>query len=299
MARAAGGLALMLAAAALLLAAVETGRELERQAPFQTAARTPELRSAVAAEGSLRIALWQTAISAVALAGLALTVHYARKAWAAAQESADADNAALIEARVASGEARRTATLAEEANRISREALTADQRPWLSISDIYLSEPITFHPQNGWSIPLAFRFSNVGRTPAFNVMPHFRALVLQNMDLPSIHRDFSDGIRARPDAFFGQTIFPGQAGEQAVSVSITPDEFEAAIPFPDDMKLLHPTIVGVISYRSAGGPTHLTGFQLVITMADKRSVVVPREPSEGYVVGPVQLMKQPWGWFAD
>jgi hypothetical protein len=298
-ARMMGGVLLMIFAAGLLLAAIETGRLLERQDKAIASNSSSEARSAIAAEASLRLSLWQTLISAAGLAGLAFTVHYARKAWKAARDSADADNAALAEARSASEEARRTAVSAEEANRISREALAASQRPWLSLTDIRLTDPLTFHPQNGWRVSLAFKFLNVGGSPAFNVMPNFKVLVARDMNLPAVHQEFSEELRGRNDFNFGQVIFPGQPGEQHVTSDITLDEFALAMEWPNDQRLLHPTIIGALTYRSVSGSKHLTGFQLLITMADMRTVVVPSTPAEGFTVHDTRLTKQLMGWFAD
>lgn len=298
-ARAMGGVLLIAFVAALFSAAILTGRLLERQDKAIDSNSTPEARSAIAAEASLRLSLWQTLISGAGLAGLAFTVHYARKAWKAARDSADADNAALAEARRASEDARRTAASAEEANRISREALAASQRPWLSLTNVRLIDPLTFHPQNGWRVSLAFEFLNVGGSPAFNVMPNFKVMVARNMNLPAVHQEFAEELRGRNDFNFGQVIFPGQPGEQHVASDITLDEFALAMEWPNDERLLHPTIIGAITYRSVSGSKHLTGFQLQITMADLRTVVVPSAPPEGFAVKDLRLMKQLMGWFAD
>jgi hypothetical protein len=298
-AQAIGGVLLMAFVAALFLAAIQTGRLLERQDEAIGSNVSSEARSALAAEASLRLSFWQTLISGAGLAGLAFTVHYARKAWKAARDSADADNASLAEARSASEDARRTAASAEEANRISREALAASQRPWLSLTDVRLTDPLTFHPQNGWRVSLAFNFLNVGGSPAFNVIPEFKVMVARNMNLPVVHQEFAEELRGRNDFNFGQVVFPGQAGEQHVASDITLDEFALAREWPNDERLLHPTIIGAITYRSASGSKHLTGFQLMITMADMRTVVVPSAPPEGFAVNGLRLMKQLMGWFAD
>ncbi|MBU4435465.1 MAG: hypothetical protein KKC14_13745 [Alphaproteobacteria bacterium] len=225
--------------------------------------------------------------------------HWAKAAAHAARQSAAADNEALAETRAAADEARKSSAAGEEANRISREALVADQRPWISITNVSLAGPITFHPQNGWRIDLVFKFKNVGRSPALNVIPSIKVLVPQNRNLPEVHRLFAEETRANAHRHFGQTVFPGQPGEQGVSTDITIDEFNAAMDFPNDSKLIHPTIIGVIAYQTMGGLTHLTGFNLLINTADGRALTVPKNPPDGYSVGGIQLMRSLMGWFAD
>lgn len=51
-----------------------------------------------------------------------------------------------------------------------------DQRPWIDISKINVAENIDFD-ENGARVSVSFELSNVGKSPAFNVMPWISAFV--------------------------------------------------------------------------------------------------------------------------
>ncbi len=96
---------------------------------------------------------------------------------------------------MAAAEATRAAA---EANRLSTEALTVDQRPWVFVEGC---EPNTdlYWDSSQFFIKLDVRMKNVGKSPALNVEVWIK-LTTEN-DLRELEREqisFADGIRADP-----------------------------------------------------------------------------------------------------
>jgi len=71
-----------------------------------------------------------------------------------------------------SAEAVRAATEAADAaraaNRISREAMASEQRPWVTLKT-QLAASLSHGARDGWSIELSYSIKNIGKTPARRV----------------------------------------------------------------------------------------------------------------------------------
>lgn len=93
-------------------------------------------------------AVW---VSVVALIGLALTVHFARKAWLASAASAEADNKALELARTQLKEARESAIEAQRVGEAQVRAYLTFEKPSFKISS---------------DLRLLFDIHNTGQSPA-------------------------------------------------------------------------------------------------------------------------------------
>ena len=83
--------------------------------------------------------------------------------------------------------AKDSADAAIEGNRVSRAAMIADQRPWVSL-EVEIAGPLAYDDKRWnagtrWHIPLSYRMQNLGKTPGINVsffgeiipfiIPHF------------------------------------------------------------------------------------------------------------------------------
>jgi hypothetical protein len=217
-----------------------------------------------------------------------------------------AENAAN-DARKAIAATQATATAAEQANRINQDALTATQRPWISVS-IDAIEELTYN-LSGATISLIFRLTNFGRTPAFYVGPHARAV---------LHQDGVDNVReqvklveevrrTRPVHEFGLTIFPEKEMCIPINIMITKEQIDEVNPSAAPRKMLVPTIVGFVDYRSSfSAKPHETGFIYMLRIRQPESPGTPRPifmdadtgyiPSENLVLQPSSL--EPGGFFA-
>jgi hypothetical protein len=80
---------------------------------------------------------------------------------------------AYVQTQRQAEEARRQADAAVEQLVVAK----ADQRPWLDISKIAVAGDVSFD-ENGARVEINFEIANVGRTPAFDVMPWTSASLL-------------------------------------------------------------------------------------------------------------------------
>ena len=192
----------------------------------------PDLR----AQESMAAAAWVASfVSLFALAGLALTVHFAREAWKAATRSADADNEALeltrtqlSEARAAAEEqsarmerqvgamrdaARANSHVASETARIGE----AQVRAYLSCvgGEFCASEDrLVVRPE----------FRNVGQSPAQNIRILKLGLIQRDPDSPDIEPNLISDLWFKTslhEDIFIDDIAPGAADNGCTEYEIT------------------------------------------------------------------------------
>lgn len=158
------------------------------------------IRAVVASEQAIRVAIWQTAFSFLGLVGLAGTVAFAGMAWAAARDSADADNAALRLTRDGLKEARQDAAeqvarfeqqihIARAAADASRDLVEAQRetlRPWVGLMKVDVAKHVK--PMSGTFEGVTLRpwLKNTGSTPAIDLQMHTDVVV--NI-FPLVERD--------------------------------------------------------------------------------------------------------------
>jgi hypothetical protein len=222
---------------------------------------------------SQTIATWVQALAAVASLALSVwVIHYSRKAWKAADKSANAATAA--------------ANAAGEANQINREFTIADQRPWVSL-DVQLAGPIAKHPHtgDGLVVPLRLRIRNHGKTPATHVDTHARLM-------PSIlGYEFGDTPDHRPKPLTdvgswieaigqGAKVFAGMDLGHVLFPGEPPAEWGWTLEFPKTADNVHEAfcsqfvVVTCVTYSSTidPGTHHRTAktFRLWKKVGDQR-----------------------------
>lgn len=193
--------------------------------------------AAKGAEGQLRFARWQTFIAGFGTVLVAVALLYTAKAT----------------------------TAAIEANRISREAYFADQRPWIAF-DAKLNGPITYGV-NGCSISFEFTLSNVGKTPAMHTDVSYEIIhEWGDMDMAKHQRRISDRVAANNAEGYGNTIFPGQVFPSSYGGMISREELERGLAlwqsrYNDSAYMISLHLVGCVFYRSSiTNAQHQTGF---------------------------------------
>jgi hypothetical protein len=160
-------------------------------------------------------------------------------------------------ARVSANAAVAAANSSSRANDLSRQALIADQRPWVSVS-IEPAGPITW-PNGGVQIPYKITLKNIGKTPALRLR-HFEAIVLDiNADLPGNQA----AIRRLLPATGGMNLMPGEDAQLIVNVQATAQQVQqSAAPWAGEgPRLIMPVLVGSADYYTQfDDGVHTTGF---------------------------------------
>jgi hypothetical protein len=112
---------------------------------------------------------------------------------------------------IQSKDMRASIALAEEANRLNREALFASQRPWLTV-DVTLQSGFRSDCRVG-AIEFVVTVKNVGKVPALNVICELTAFPNQEGGRDFDHYGrMSHNMRSYTalDAVFGEILFPDQ-----------------------------------------------------------------------------------------
>lgn len=196
-----------------------------------------QVRETKAAEGAFAAALFQGFLGVLGLVGVGVTVRYAHRAW---EESAAA------------------ARSAAEANKISADALMADQRAWIKLRDAWVTiEPpgIVWSPEGG-KIAFTVQTQNVGKTPAIGLFT-LLDLHIDITVLPDKRRDeMVEQISTAP-ARIGALVFASDPYDQKHTLTITPEKMEAARDALDASVgaaagpvplILSTYLIGVVSY---------------------------------------------------
>lgn len=146
-------------------------------------------------------------------------------------ESVEEMKAATAVAKQAAEMAMASADAAVDANRLNREALIADHRPWVFV----YPDPTLFinrAPNGRWAATLSAKVDNTGKTPAHNVRLAGRLTVLASLDDIErehfVHWRAASAISPGPTA---QVCFPNYNLQLEGTVQIS-QEFQDA-PLPD------------------------------------------------------------------
>ncbi len=137
-----------------------------------------------------------------------------------------------------------------DANKLTGEMLTAEQRPWVKFAAIELVSGLTYDI-NGASITIRFTLKNIGRTPAadtwvnvffYSIGPHSKSPREEQLRLIS-------EAKARPaSGNIGSILFPGDPLIEEITMTIGKDEIEK-INSQETHKFLIPTVIACIQYR--------------------------------------------------
>jgi hypothetical protein len=146
------------------------------------------------------------------------------------------------------------------ADKTLKESIAAsrlDQRPWVGIEGVVVSEPIVNDSVNHQlRSSIVFTMRNTGKSPANNVIPQPVLTTFSNQR-PKQNEACAD--TAKPP--FGINIYTGQVRQQPIDIHINQSEVDAA-SVPSNIKKLVPLmVVGCIFYQGpAPGEIYKTGF---------------------------------------
>jgi hypothetical protein len=140
------------------------------------------------------------------------------------------------------------ADAARAANRISREAISNDQRPWVTLKTILnpIAVPLSYGLRDGWRIELRYALTNIGKTPARRV--GFMTEVIPSMmghqepggpvrDQTHIANELHDFARRMLNAKaggggFNLLLFPGDTREASFVINRSDAPFAGALESP-------------------------------------------------------------------
>lgn len=178
------------------------------------------------------------------------------------RESVREMRAATRVAERAAEMARTSADAAVDANRLNREALIADQRPWLEI----IRNPVLFFstlPDAKWQLTLETSVQNTGKTPAREVRTHAQLLELANPpDIERAHLAFCQSAAELTSPTTAEVCFPG--GKLVVSaLAQIPEHFQTS-----PLRRVF-VLSGCVAYWFPEAKTvHRSSFLYRVTVAD-------------------------------
>jgi hypothetical protein len=130
------------------------------------------------------------------------------------------------------------------------ETLRADQRPWVTYSDVRILGPLTFN-EAGARVTLEFRLKNTGHSPAQRVGIWTTMFPQTSSRTPDLElKKYCGRVRNRPPdpVGYGYALFPGDTlPPQAISISIDRAEIDRALPGMFG-RFISPFICGCIDY---------------------------------------------------
>jgi len=175
------------------------------------------------------------------------------------------DTAAAARAATEAAEAARAA------NRISREAIASEQRPWLVLRT-YLNPPLPVSytaGSDGWRIVLRYEMTNVGKTPArrvsftTEVVPFMMGYVdatgahLQTNIANELHDFARRSLNAKTGGGgFNSLLFPGDTRQSIHQINRSDASFAEALESPRYSGQL--IVLTCVVYQSTDGSWHET-----------------------------------------
>jgi len=163
-------------------------------------------------------------------------------------------------ARISANAAVAAANASSKANDLSRQALIADQRPWIAVS-IEPAGPITW-ANGGMQVPFKITLKNIGKSPALRLR-HIEAMVLDmNADLPGTQATFRQMLAAG-GGIGAINLMPGDEAQLIINQQADAQNVErsSAAWAGEGPKLIVPVIVGSADYYTQfDTDVHTTGF---------------------------------------
>ncbi len=141
-------------------------------------------------------------------------------------------------------------------------AFEAAQRPWVAVEMSIMSD-LTYNESGDAEITIRFTMRNVGHSPAVDVLV-IPTLFMGSSERARAEREKScEGLRKRPPADMGQTLFPGQTSTQDVRLSFTRQQIIQANKSLPEPYVLALSLIGCVDYRVmiARRDHHQTTFQ--------------------------------------
>lgn len=236
-----------------------------------------QYRAAVAAEQNTSWARWQFLLGVLGLAIVGYTLVL----------NATATDAATSQARIA------------------QESLAAERRPWVSIQSVEIAGPLVV-TGNHLRVTINVTMENVGASPAMSVI--LDPAITGETDTKALRQRHND-IRTRmksaePHPFVDQVIFPGaQTPPERIVVGMDPATLAHQFVRVGERRFALLSIMGVVSYRSNyDTAVHTSGFSVMLIRRNDRDLQqLIRFPSDDFTMpaDELDLVRMPWGWFAD
>ena len=175
---------------------------------------------------------------------------------------------------------------AVEANKINREAMIAEHRPWIP-ARVQILGGIPCTPQGDWFISIQFSFENIGRNPAIHVDGYAEPFYVVDVDRDPISAQlaFSEKVRTAP-IDIGKTLFPGEKDSRTISfiienerVNSSKEYFRKANP---DSSVALVYIIGCVQYISlSDNKRHQSGFVRWLRVFGSNERTYEAWPNEG------------------
>jgi hypothetical protein len=166
--------------------------------------------------------------------------------------------------------AKDSADAAKKAANVAENTLIASQRAWIRIDEIGLGGGGLAFDENGASVSISFKITNVGNSPAVNVTPHAWLIVLKQGGPFAIQEQQRLCAEIRESPFgLGFTLFPGENfptnmgyGAWSLGVNVSKDEIKKGRAVSADGKHVELHVFGCIDYTFPTDATthHQTGF---------------------------------------
>jgi hypothetical protein len=177
-----------------------------------------------------------------------------------------ADNTASETAQAAKD----SADAAYKAAVIAEKTLVAAQRAWIRLDEIGIGGGGLAFDQNGASVSISFKITNVGNSPAINITHHAWLIVLKNggpyhwQEQQRLcgeirHHSFAAGFTLFPNETFPQNM---GFGGWSIGTNVSQDEIKKALPASASGKNVILYVYGCVDYTFPTDPTihHQTGF---------------------------------------
>jgi hypothetical protein len=244
--------------------------------------------------------------SIIGMATVAILIVQALAFWRqtrALQESVNEMRTATGVARSAADSAKQAVDAAIESNRVGREALIEDQRPWVAIRGDPIIKSIE-RESDGWRVTLLLMIENTGRTPAHNVHTFAQiipAVPRQNLELESAHAKLRNDALFFAAIWYGELLFPGEAPRGIEGKVLLTDAHLA--PFHAEGLNDYPLMISACVYYTAAGfkEPRITAFVLGVTRATGGNVAfVPNTPIGTQIYSTdLRTISVKTGWWAD
>lgn len=135
---------------------------------------------------------------------------------------------------------------------VSEKAIIASQRAWLSIDKVWLKEPTAFK-DNGITIAIDVRVSNLGNSPATNVWVMPESWFVKGPKHGDVKQGLIDRLRKHGKIPVGRALFPQENFTYGHIWHVPPEVFQASVSARDDNSLrVGLSILVGVSYLIAG-----------------------------------------------
>jgi hypothetical protein len=139
---------------------------------------------------------------------------------------------------------------ARAANEISREAIIADQRAWVTVGDMQFENGLIFK-KNGADLALSVKVANVGKTPALDVHTQMEMLYDYGQ-APDAIKKLSENCKLGVVVHWTRALLPGDSYRRKWGFTIQAQ--------PTD-NIIFPVIIGCTTYRIVPDKSlHQTAF---------------------------------------